>query len=69
MTDIRLTRQRFGLSQKELGDHLGLHQTTISRMETGDIPVDERTALAIEGLEARLLREQAALDAQPKAAA
>jgi ribosome-binding protein aMBF1 (putative translation factor) len=48
MNDIRSARERLGLSQVELAEKLGLHQTTISRFETGDLPVDERTDLAIE---------------------
>lgn len=50
MMDVRAVRQELKLSQTELADKLGLHQTTISRFETGSLPVDRRTALALESL-------------------
>lgn len=51
MMDLRTIRQEeLKLSQTELADKLGLHQTTISRFETGDLPLDKRTELAIEAL-------------------
>lgn len=48
--DIRAIRTELELSQAELAAKLGLHQTTISRFESGNLPVDERTALAVEAL-------------------
>jgi DNA-binding XRE family transcriptional regulator len=50
MTDIRAIRRELQLSQAELATKLGLHQTTISRFETGDLALDERTELALEAL-------------------
>ncbi|MBB4642341.1 transcriptional regulator with XRE-family HTH domain [Rhizorhapis suberifaciens] len=50
MDYIRAIRRKIGLSQAELGAALGLHQTSISRMETGDLPVDARTKLALDAL-------------------
>lgn len=50
MTDIRDARRVLGLSQSELATKLGVHQTTVSRFETGDLPADERTVLAINAL-------------------
>lgn len=50
MTDIRDARRVLGLSQSELATKLGVHQTTISRFETGDLPADERTVLAVNAL-------------------
>lgn len=50
MTDVRSVRQELGLSQSELGAKLGLNQSTISRFETGELPVDERTRLALEAV-------------------
>lgn len=63
MSEIREKRISLGLSQSQLGTKLGLHQTTVSRMETGELPVDERTSLALEAL---LIRDAAT---QQKAAA
>jgi transcriptional regulator with XRE-family HTH domain len=50
MLDMRAIRQELKLSQSELADKLGLHQTTISRFETGDMPMDKRTELALLAL-------------------
>jgi transcriptional regulator with XRE-family HTH domain len=48
MQDIQSIRKALGLSQSEMADRLGLHQTTISRFERGDLPTDKRTLLAAE---------------------
>src|SRR5688572_29699571 len=56
MIDVRAVRQELKLSQAELADKLGLHQTTISRFETGDLPIDRRTELALAALQAEPLR-------------
>lgn len=50
MSSFRDTRRTLELSQAELAAKLGVHQTTVSRFETGDLPVDERTALALDAL-------------------
>jgi len=50
MTDMRSIRTELGLTQEELADGLGLHQTTISRMETGSMAIDRRTSLALNSL-------------------
>jgi transcriptional regulator with XRE-family HTH domain len=50
MTALRDSRKRLNLTQAELAAKLGLHQTSVSRMETGDLEVDERTRLAVEAL-------------------
>lgn len=50
MDDIRDIRSRLGLTQIEFADKLGLHQSTISRLESGDLPVDKRTSLAVQAL-------------------
>ncbi len=52
MADIRSLRQELGFSQSELAAKLGLNQSTISRFETGELPVDERTRLALEAVTA-----------------
>lgn len=50
MSDIREIRKQLCLTQAELADRLGLHQATISRFETGGLPVDRRTRLALDAL-------------------
>lgn len=53
MIDIRTARKQMSLTQGELGDELGLAQSTISRLESGELPLDQRTTLALEALLAR----------------
>lgn len=50
MEDIRAIRSQLRLTQIEFADHLGLHQSTISRFETGELEVDKRTLLAAQAL-------------------
>jgi len=48
MHDIQTIRRALGLSQADMADRLGLHQTTISRFERGELPLDKRTLLAAQ---------------------
>lgn len=48
--DIKATRQALSLTQSELAVKLGVTQATVSRFETGDLKVDDRTKLALEAL-------------------
>ena len=50
MDNIRDIRRQLGLTQCEMADRLGLNQSTISRFERGDLPVDKRTMLAARAL-------------------
>jgi len=50
MDNIADIRSALGISQAEMADLLGLHQTTISRFERGDMPLDKRTLLAARAL-------------------
>ena len=50
MDDILTIRKALGLSQSEMADRLGLHQTTISRFENGGLTLDRRTLLAAQSL-------------------
>lgn len=43
-------RSALGYTQAQLAEQLGLDQSSISRMERGDIPFDERSRLAVEAL-------------------
>ena len=58
--DIKATRKALGLTQAELAKKLGVDHSTVSRFESGDIPLAERTLLAMEALAARAEREKAA---------
>ncbi len=53
MAEIRQTRKELGATQAQLADMLGINQSTVSRMESGTLEVDPRTALALEALKAR----------------
>lgn len=53
MTDFKSIRAALGLSQDELAKKLGVTQSTVSRLETGAIPLADRTKLALEALCAR----------------
>ena len=50
MDNMLAIREALGLTQVEMADRLGLHQTTISRFERGDLLPDKRTLLAAQSL-------------------
>jgi transcriptional regulator with XRE-family HTH domain len=50
MLDITAIRKELNLTQAEMAEKLGVTQGTISRFETGTLPIDKRTELAIEAL-------------------
>lgn len=50
MTNMRDIRRQLSLTQNELADRLGVQQSTISRYERGDLPIDKRTQLALDAL-------------------
>lgn len=50
MDRLQDIRRKLGLSQAELAAKLDLHQSTISRFETGEMPLDRRTLLAAKAL-------------------
>lgn len=60
MINIREIRHQLGLTQTEMASRLGMNQSTISRFERGDLPVDKRTLLALEALSAQRPTDQAA---------
>lgn len=50
METIQTIREALALSQAEMAERLGLHQSTISRFERGELPTDKRTLLAAKAL-------------------
>ena len=50
MSEIKDIRARLGLTQAEMADHLGITQSTLSRLETGVIIANKRTILAAQAL-------------------
>ena len=51
--NIKETRKALGLSQTDLAKMLGISGSLLSRMESGEQPVNLRTILAMEALVAR----------------
>jgi len=50
MDNLRDIRRQLGLTQIELGERLGLDQSTISKFETGALAIDKRTELALQAI-------------------
>jgi len=50
MDTIADIRKALGISQAEMADALGIHQSTLSRLERGDIPTNKRTLIAAQSL-------------------
>jgi transcriptional regulator with XRE-family HTH domain len=46
--ELRALRESWGWSQTQLAEALGVSQGAVSRMESGDRPILQRTALALE---------------------
>jgi len=46
--ELRKKRESAGLTQQELADALGVHWTTISRMEHDHVKISKATALAVD---------------------
>lgn len=55
--DIKSIRKGLGLTQAELASLLGVDHSTVSRIESGDIPLTLRTQLAMEALVTRAKRD------------
>lgn len=60
METILSIREALRLSQAEMAERLGLHQSTISRFERGELPTDKRTLLAAQALLSQNAPTQAA---------
>jgi transcriptional regulator with XRE-family HTH domain len=50
MDNITDIRRALGISQAEMAERMGLSQSSISRFESGDLPLDKRTLLAAKAL-------------------
>lgn len=48
VNDIRENRESLGWTQAQLADQLGVTHATVSRIESGDIPLNIRTLIALE---------------------
>lgn len=57
---MRTARKALGFSQSQLATALGVEQSTISKFENGNLPIDERTKLAVEALLMRASGDQQA---------
>lgn len=45
---IKKSRKALGWTQAQLADQLGVTHATVSRIESGDIPLNIRTQIALE---------------------
>lgn len=50
MDSILEIRKSLGISQTEMAERLGLHQSSISRLERNEIVPDKRTMIAAQAL-------------------
>jgi len=50
--EVRFIRKALRLSQSEFADRLGVHRTTVTRWETGEVPVEAPVSIAIRALAA-----------------
>lgn len=45
---IRLRREALDLTQTEFGEYIGVHQVTLSRIETATVPLTKKMRILIE---------------------
>ena len=48
--EMRRARLRLKLTQKQLGEQLGVHKNSVARMERGEFPIIRTTELAVKYL-------------------
>ena len=48
--ELRTLRKQAGLTQEQLADLLSIDRMTVSRWETGKVPIDTITAIAIHAV-------------------
>lgn len=49
-TELKRARSRLGMTQKELGEALGVHWNSVARMERDEFPIICTTELAVKYL-------------------
>lgn len=60
MDTIKTIREALDVSQAVMADMLGIHQSTLSRLESGEIPTNKRTLIAAQSLLAQPKQDAAA---------
>jgi transcriptional regulator with XRE-family HTH domain len=48
--ELRHARRQLNMTQKELGEALGIHKNSVARMERGEFPIIRTTELAVKFL-------------------
>ena len=48
--DLKRARAKLGMTQKELGEELGVHWNSVARMERDEFPIIRTTELAVKYL-------------------
>ena len=48
--ELKRARLRLNMTQKELGEALGIHKNSVARMERGEFPIIRTTELAVKYL-------------------
>ena len=48
--ELKRARAQLGMTQKELGEALGVHWNSVARMERNDFPIIRTTELAVKYL-------------------
>jgi predicted transcriptional regulator len=56
--EFKIKRVTFDMKQSDIAKELGLNSNTISRYETGDLPVPKVVELSMEALEKRYIENQ-----------
>jgi len=49
-SELRQARSRLGMTQKKLGEALGVHWNSVARMERDEFPIIRTTELAVKYL-------------------
>lgn len=49
-SELRQARARLGMTQKKLGEELGVHWNSVARMERDEFPIIRTTELAVKYL-------------------